>query len=141
MKVVYNKGHNIFTLSDKALELLNHKRIAAGLPPIEDVRILERHDTLLVNVIEILGSSVNKGRCDIRIKEIPDEYLRSYEIQRDEHREKIICDSTKLFFSNVSRLNVNNMSESQCKTILSRVVEILNSGKYEISPIPNPVFD
>lgn len=137
MKVVYNPGPGHFAFSDEALNLLNKKRTKNGYLPLQafdDVETLDRHDQLLVEVVEELEYDVNRNHwnCDIKIADISVDYIDVYEIKGNGSRESIICDPDKLYLSMVKNLTIDNISELEYKPLLSKIIHILNTRTLEL---------
>lgn len=132
MKVIYNAGYGYITFSDEALELLNQKRLDAKLPLLnqfDDIEFLSRDDILLVEVVQELGSDVNRRyyNCDIRLEDIPPDYSQIYEIRGNGRSEIVICDPDKLLLHQLKHWQINDMSTTECKTALSEIIRILNT--------------
>lgn len=70
MKVVYNADWGGFGLSDEAFDLYYRRTDRSPLDAFD----IERHDPVLVAIVEKLGEKANTTCSDLRIVEFPDEY-------------------------------------------------------------------
>ena len=127
VRVVYNKCYGGFSLSKEGLDLYNQKLINSNLPTTTHWRPKNRHDPLLIEVIEELGDKAN-GKCaKLCIKEIPAEYIHCYSINEYDGKEYIACDPPNLVSYKYSSLDVDTLSDGECRNRLKDIVTILNS--------------
>lgn len=129
VRVVYNKCYGGFSLSKEGLDLYNQKLINSYLPTISNRRPKNRHDPLLIEVIEELGDKAN-GKCSkLFIKEIPAEYIDCYSINEYDGKEYVECDPSNLVSHKYSSLDVDTLTDAECRDRLKDIVTILNSQR------------
>ena len=127
MKVVYNACYGGFSLSKEGLNLYNQKRVKLDLTTLNYSRGIDRHDSLLVEVVEELGEAANGTRAKLKIDEISEEYKNCYTISEYDGTEMIICEPSKLVEHYLKYLNVQNLTDEECRKILQEMVKILSS--------------
>lgn len=123
--VVYNDRCGGFRLSNVALSYYNELRVKAGLSTVEYCDDIDRTDPLLVQVIRELGKEANHNCSSLVIKEIPLEYATCYKITQYDGLEKIICDPATLIGEKLSKLDLNSMSDNECREMLSSLIKLI----------------
>lgn len=99
LKVVYNACYGGYSISDDAIALLNQKRQSNNLSRLERPHKsfgIERHDPLLVQVVEELGENADGKYAKLKIAEIPIEYQDCYEITEYDGFETVKCNPSDL---------------------------------------------
>jgi hypothetical protein len=127
VKVAYNNCFGGFGLSKEGLELYNKKRDALNLPQVSKYGSYVRHDVSLIEVIEELGTNANGKYSELRIYEIPNEYMNCYYINEYDGKESVQCDRGKLIKYKYLNLNVDELSDLECRDYLKDIVRILSS--------------
>ena len=118
-KVVYNTCYGGFSISEEALKLLNQK--SNNRYKKTDIYLIQRDDPLLISVVEELGEKAN-GKCaNLKIVDIPEEYINCYEIDEYDGLEKIICDPGKLILQYLSETNIDKLSDVECRQFLNKL--------------------
>lgn len=126
MRVVYNTCYGGFGLSKEGLMLYNDKRKQAGLSVAEwDGQIKNRHDPILLDVVDELGEKANGNFSKLKIREIPDEYANCYNIREYDGQESVVCDPCRLVQSRLKGNNIKVLSDIECRALLEELVAIL----------------
>ena len=126
MRVVYNRCYGGFGLSKEALILYNDKRKQAGLSVAEwDGQIIDRHDGILLDVVDQLGEKANSKFSKLKITEIPDEYANCYTIREYDGQESVVCDPGRLVQSRLKGNNIKLLTDMECRALLEELVAIL----------------
>lgn len=128
MKVVINTCFGGFSLSEKALKLYcesggDEKEIlCAG-------RNINRHDHLLINVVEKLGSEA-AGRCaQLEIINIPDKYSTCYRINEYDGLEDVAYDFQKLIAEKLSSYNIKSLGLGECHDLLQELSDLVQNDE------------
>src|SRR5258708_32794703 len=109
IKVVYNKEYGGFSLSKRAQDLYYQKREEAGiLAPVVYDRFIERHDPLLVQVVEELGDQANGQCARLGIEQIPKEYENLYTISEYDGTETVEYHPRLLVESKLKNVKLGN---------------------------------
>ena len=136
LKIVYNTCYGGFRLSEEGLNLYNKKCQAHNLPMMDFGRYgpdggdFERHDPLLVEVVEELGSKANGKHSELKIVKIPEIFRECYKIRDYDGQEWIGCSPAELIQHRFNRTKVDSLSDVECRTMLSEIIKILNTRYY-----------
>jgi hypothetical protein len=129
IKVVYNAKHGGFGLSKKASDLYTQKRESAGLSPVKYDRFIERHDPLLVEVVQELGNEANGMCANLKIEEIPEEYLHCYTLEEYDGLEGVECYPSKLVEYKLKKLKIGDLTDEECRKTLQEMINIVSNSK------------
>ena len=137
MKVVYDKNNN-FALSSYGLKCYNEKRSLNSLCSINDYFLISRHDPILVEVIEMIGSRAGGSGSNLVVVDINSD---QYSIIVENGTEIVVCDPVETVNSLIVDIKDIYHSEdtvakitSKCKEKLNRIMGIINSYS---SPLSN----
>jgi hypothetical protein len=126
MKVVLDKsGGGSLDLSEEGLGLYNKKRMKSNLPTTNRCCRIQRHDPLLVEVIEELGDRAGGKYSRFQIDTIPVEYKDCYKIVEHYDVEYAQCRPCYLIEHQLKNLNVNELSDSDCRRFLQDMIGLL----------------
>lgn len=121
--VVYNACYGGFGLKKSAVAAYNEKRTAAGLGPSQYDLEKHRSDPHLVEVVCDLGFE-NSWGSDLKIYNVPYEYAECYRIDEYDGNESVVCDPKDLIAYKLSKLNLEAMSDAECRTTLQELITL-----------------
>jgi hypothetical protein len=127
ISVVYNACHGGFGLSKEAKELLSQKRTAAGLDKLRYLYKHARTDPHLIEVVQELGEKANDRYSKLRITSIPIEYEHCFDLDEYDGLETVVCDPAQLIRFKLSELNMEQLSDQECRETLLNLVKLATS--------------
>lgn len=123
IKVIYNDNDEKFQLSEDALYYYNNKRDLSGLQPVKITNEIKRHDMLLIETIEHLGSKAlnQKVAPKIAIVETEDYVIINY------NQKEIIVENPNLIVDRLFlKIKQNYYNSDDCNKYLSLINKIVS---------------
>lgn len=124
LEVVYNDCYGGFGLSVEAKESYIQALGLQCFPKDLNVDDIDRHDPHLVNVVKTLGERANGGCSELKIETIPIEFINHYKINEYDGYENVEPDLASLVKDKCTQLNLDNMTESDCRETLSELIRL-----------------
>jgi len=133
-----NKHHNNYniknkklyglSLSNEGLSHYNNLLSSNNKICVTEWSGISRHDPLLHETMQKLGDKVSSTNAfNFKISNIPSEYISCYSIHNNDDGENIICDPRYLVADIISNMDINDISNSDCKQTLLHFQNILNN--------------
>ena len=119
--IMYNTCYGGFSVSNSAIEEYRRQ-----CPEAQEVSCysVERHDPVMVGIVQKMGERANGQCAKINLKEIPAEYLGHYEIGEYDSMEHVIIQYDKFQLDSIKSILRDQGLNKTDK--LSRIAAVLN---------------